>query len=123
MKLTKKIILPLALTFGALSAVPAMAADMSCYINAKNGGQTWGNGTSNCSAFDFSFGNSTSGRYIIKNMTKPVKKISWIKGCSSGTSCTVNVRAYSVNSGEAYIHYTDGSIEFVSAYMDYETGH
>jgi len=121
----KKIIAALALSSATLIALPAFSAEMVCNLNVKSGGNVWGNGTSNCSGIDFSFGNSTSGSYQIQGTTKPVDYVVWLSPSSScsGLYCSVTVRAYSVNTGKAYIHYDDNTIEYVTARMDYETGH
>ncbi|GAB2891448.1 hypothetical protein ACCI51_02830 [Microbulbifer echini] len=104
-------------------AVPAFSADLVCQLNVKSGGHVRGNGTSICTGIDFSFGNSTSGQWSITNITKSIDRINWVKGCNSGLSCGVTVRAYALNEAQAYIHYVDGSIEYVQAEMRYETGH
>ncbi|WNZ56512.1 hypothetical protein ACJJI5_00970 [Microbulbifer sp. EKSA008] len=119
----KKLLLASLLLVGASISLPALSANLVCQLNVKSGGQVFGNGTSSCTGIDFSFGNSTSGKWTITNITKSIDRINWIKGCSSGLSCSVTVRAYSTNQGQAYIHYVDGSIEYVSADMWYETGH
>ncbi|WP_299584862.1 hypothetical protein [uncultured Microbulbifer sp.] len=119
----KKILLAGSLITASSLAVPAFSAGLVCQLNVKPGGQVMGNGTSSCNGIDFSFGNSTSGRWTITNITKSIDRINWVKGCNSGLSCGVTVRAYALNQGQAYIHYVDGSIEYVQAEMWYETGH
>lgn len=100
----------------------ALSAEMTCHLNVKPGGVAYGNGSSSCHGIDVSFANTTSGKWEIKDITNSVSRINWIKGCSSGTSCATTVQAYSTNRAEAYIHYRDGSIEYVNASMYYETG-
>ncbi|MFA0809599.1 hypothetical protein [Microbulbifer epialgicus] len=119
----KKILLASSLLIASSLAVPAFSANLVCQLNVKSGGQVMGNGTSSCNGIDFSFGSSTSGSWSITNITKSIDRIHWIKGCSSGLSCSVTVRAYSSNEAQAYIHYDDGSIEYVEADMWYETGY
>ncbi|MEX2961874.1 hypothetical protein [Microbulbifer sp. TYP-18] len=120
----KKILLAFLLVAASMSALPAFSADMICNLNVQQpGGTVIGNGTSHCFGLDFSFGGSTSGTWTITNIMKPVDRIRWTKGCSSGLSCGVTVYAYTANEGEAYIHYDDGSIELVEATMFYETGY
>lgn len=121
--ITKKILLAASLLIGSSIALPAFSANLVCNLYVKSGGQSMGNGTSSCSGIDFSFGNSTSGKWTITNITKSIDRINWIKGCTGGLSCNVTVRAYSLNKAQAYIHYVDGSIEYVEADMWYETGH
>lgn len=117
----------LALVAGTLFTGSAFSAQMVCDIYPKSGGHSWGNGTANCSAIDFSFGNSTSGRFYIKNITKQVEEVRWsgIASCSGGTSCGVTIRAYSPNNtASALILYKDGTWERTNtAQADYETGH
>ncbi|MFS1524120.1 hypothetical protein ACL7TT_08405 [Microbulbifer sp. 2304DJ12-6] len=119
---TKKILLASLFVVGSFTALPALSADLVCTLNVQSGGNVFGNGTSHCEGIDFSFGNSTSGSWAITNITKSIDRINWIKGCNSGLSCTVTVRAYAPNQAEAYIHYDDGTIEYVEASMHYETG-
>jgi hypothetical protein len=107
-------------------AQSTLAADLTCNLNVKNGGNVMGNGTAHCFGMDFSFGNSTSGSYAIKNITKPISSVLWSGNakCSGGTSCGVTVRAYSVNQASATILYKDGTWETTNtARMEYETGH
>lgn len=118
------------LTIGILSSLmaiasPAFATDLACEIYPKAGGFASGNGTANCDAIDFSFGNSTSGRFYLKNISKPINQVIWQGGasCSGGASCGVTVRAYSTKSATALILYKDGTYETTnSASMYYETG-
>jgi len=119
----KKILLASSLIFASSLAVPAFSANLVCQLNVKSGGQVFGNGTSHCNGIDFSFGSSTSGSWSITNISKSIDRVHWIKGCNSGLSCGVTVRAYASNEAQAYIHYKDGSIEYVTANMWYETGH
>ncbi|MEW5251556.1 hypothetical protein [Microbulbifer discodermiae] len=117
----KNLLMVSVLALGHFFSLPVLSADMTCHLSVS-GGNVVGNGTSYCFGQDFSFGGSTSGRWSIINITKSIDKIDWRKGCSAGLSCTVTVHAYTINKGEAYIHYDDGSIEFVEATMEYETG-
>lgn len=116
-----------ALLSGLLLSQHAMSANLVCYLNVKAGGNVFGNGTSNCSGLDFSFGNSTSGRFTIQNITKNVDTVIWQgdASCSGGTQCYVTVRAYSGNTtAKATILYDDGTWETTnSASMNYETGY
>lgn len=113
--------------FGALMMMvnPAFATNMVCDVYPKAGGGTHGNGTSSCDAIDFSFGNSTSGKFYLQNISKPINQVIWQgdANCSGGTSCSVTVRAYSTMSASAVILYKDGTYETTnSARMYYETG-
>ncbi|WP_444895538.1 hypothetical protein [Microbulbifer sp. SSSA005] len=119
----KKILIVLSLLVGSAIALPAFSADLKCNLNVKAGGQVIGNGTNRCGGLDFSFGTSTSGSWEIVNITKSIDYVNWIKGCSSGLYCSVTVRAYASNPAEVYIHYTDGSIEYLDGSMFYETGY
>jgi hypothetical protein len=121
-----KVLKALAIVSTTLFAGSAFAADLVCDVNPKRGGNSFGNGTQNCNAMDFSFGNSTSGKFYLKNVSKPISKVIWNgkARCSGGTSCGVTVRAYSVNSASATILYKDGTYEVTNnARMSYETGH
>jgi hypothetical protein len=119
----KKIIATLVLSSSILITLPVFSAEMICNLNVKSGGHTWGNGTSNCSGLDMSFGNNTIGNYQIKETTKPVDHVVWVspRNCS-GLFCSVTVIAYDKNIGKAYIHYDDNTVEYVSAEINYETG-
>ncbi|WP_444943293.1 hypothetical protein ACJJIK_15695 [Microbulbifer sp. ZKSA006] len=119
----KKLLIIISLLAGSLVALPALSADLECTLNVKSGGHVYGNGTSHCGGLDFSFGSSTSGKWEITNITKSIDYVNWINGCSSGLSCSVTVQAYSSNLAKVYIHYTDGSIEYLSGSMSYETGY
>jgi len=119
----KKILLSIPLIICSFGVLPAFSADLVCNLNVKPGGSVFGNGTNRCGGLDFSFGNSTSGSWEITNITKSIDRIHWVKGCSSGLYCSVTVRAYSANQAEAYIHYVDGTIEYLEGSMFYETGH
>lgn len=105
----------------------AMSANLTCHLYVKSGGNVFGNGTANCSGLDFSFGNSTSGRFTIENISKDISNVIWQgdANCSGGTQCSVTVRAYSGNtSANATILYDDGTWETTNtASMDYETGY
>jgi hypothetical protein len=116
----------LALVSTAFFAQSALAADLTCNLNVKQGGHVMGNGTAHCFGMDFSFGNSTSGSYNINNISKPISSVLWNgnANCSGGTSCGVTVRAYSSNQASATILYKDGTWETTNtARMEYETGH
>ncbi|MDK2596582.1 hypothetical protein [Pseudoalteromonas obscura] len=124
MKTTLKALTLIAGTFFAGSA---FSAQVVCDVYAKGSGHSWGNGTQNCMALDFSFGNSTSGRFYLKDVTKDIEEVRWdgIARCSGGTSCNVTVRAYSGgNTASALILYKDGTWERTNtARASYETGH
>lgn len=117
----------LTLLTSALYSGSALSADLACDVYAKGNGQQLGNGGAHCVAFDFSFGNSTSGRYYLKNVTKPIRQVIWNghASCNGGTSCAVTVRAYArAQSATATILYQDGTYEVTNkASMEYETGH
>ncbi len=122
----KKALKALAIVSTTLFAGSALAADLVCDVNPRGGGHSFGNGTASCNALDFSFGNSTSGKFYLKNVSKPISKVIWSgkARCSGGTSCGVTVRAYSSNSASATILYKDGTYEVTNtAHMGYETGH
>ena len=121
----KRIILSTLLS-SCLLASSAFATDLVCEVYPKNGGNQMGSGTSYCAAFDFSFGNSTSGKFYLKNISKPISQVIWNgkANCSGGTSCGVTVRAYSVTQASALVLYQDGTYEHTNtATMEYETGH
>lgn len=110
---------------GTLS-IDSQAADLRCSLNVKSGGNVWGNGSNHCSGLDFSFGNSTSGKFYIANASKPISKVIWNgdASCSGGTTCYMTIRAYRQYNATATILYTDGTYETTnSAHIDYETGH
>ena len=117
----------MALLGAALHTGSASATDLACDIYIKGNGNQFGNGTANCIGFDFSFGNSTSGRYYLKNISKPISQVIWNghASCNGGTSCSVTVRAYTGSqSATATVLYQDGTYEVTnSARMEYETGH
>ncbi|ODB41997.1 hypothetical protein BB427_10815 [Pseudoalteromonas sp. BMB] len=103
----------------------SQAADLKCSLNVKSGGNVWGNNTSYCSGIDFSFDNSTSGKFYIANATKAISKVIWNgdASCSGGTTCNMTIRAYRQYNATATILYTDGTYETTnSAHIDYETG-
>ncbi|KZN60209.1 hypothetical protein N473_24835 [Pseudoalteromonas luteoviolacea CPMOR-1] len=124
MKTTLKALTLIAGTFFAGSA---FSAQLVCDVYAKGNGNSWGNGTKNCMAFDYSFGSSTTGRFYLKDVTKPIKEVQWsgVARCSGGTSCNVTIRAYSgSNNASAIILYKDGTWEQTNtANASYETGH
>ncbi|MDK1285747.1 hypothetical protein [Pseudoalteromonas umbrosa] len=125
MKTTMKAFTLLAGTFFASSA---LSAELVCDVYPKGNttNHTWGNGTSHCDGIDMSFGNSTSGRFYLKNVTKPIKEVQWSGSarCSGGTSCNVTIRAYAGASASALILYKDGTWERTNtAYATYETGY
>ncbi|MCO7189044.1 hypothetical protein CWB99_13630 [Pseudoalteromonas rubra] len=114
-----------ALIAGTFFAGSAFSAEMVCDVYPKSNGSSWGNGTANCMGFDFSFGRSTSGRFYLKNVSKPIQEVHWSgANCSGGTSCSVTIRAYTTNSASALILYKDGTWERTNtANAEYETGH
>lgn len=121
----KKTIKALALITGSLFAGSAFSAEVACDVYPKSNGSSWGNGTANCMGFDYSFGSSTSGRYFLKNVTKPIKEVHWSGDarCSGGASCSATIRAYAPNSASALILYKDGTWESTNtANASYETG-
>ena len=73
-----------------LYTTSALAADIACDVYPKRGGNSHGNGTASCSAFDFSFGNSTSGKFYIKNISKPIKEVIWKGAAFKGKVVTVD---------------------------------
>jgi hypothetical protein len=84
------------------------------------------NGRSNCFTIDFSFGNQTTGKYYLQNISKPINKVIWQgdASCTGGTSCNMTVRAYRSYSASALILYKDGTYETTNtSRMSYETGH
>jgi len=123
----KKTLKALALVGTTFFAGSALATQVVCDVYAKGSGNSWGNGTANCSALDFTFGNSTSGKFYLKNISKPVKKVLWDSNtnCSgTATSCSVRVRAYGSQWATATVLYQDGTYEELNtARMFYETGH
>ncbi|MDK1287967.1 hypothetical protein [Pseudoalteromonas umbrosa] len=117
----------LTLVAGTFFAGSAFSAELVCDVYPKGNGNSWGNGTQNCFGIDFSFGTSTSGRFYLKNVSKPIQEIQWngAARCSgTSTSCRVTVRAYSATSASALILYKDGTWEKTNtATASYETGH
>ncbi|KZN44398.1 hypothetical protein [Pseudoalteromonas luteoviolacea] len=124
----KTTIKALTLIASTVFAGQAFSAELVCAVYAKSGGSSWGNGTANCEAFDYSFGNSTGGRFYLKNVTKPVQEVRWSGsarcGTTTSTSCNATIRAYGANSATATILYKDGTWESTNAATAYyETGH
>jgi hypothetical protein len=116
----------LALVSTVFFAQSTLASDLVCNVSVKSGGNVMGNGTDYCVGFDLSFGNSTSGSFTIKNVTKPISSVLWSGDakCSGGISCGVTVRAYRLTQASATILYKDGTWEKTnSASIEYETGH
>ncbi|KZN31653.1 hypothetical protein [Pseudoalteromonas luteoviolacea] len=118
----------LTLIAGTLFVGQAFSAELVCAVYAKSGGNSWGNGTKNCMAFDYSFGNSTNGRFYLKNVTKDIKEVRWNGDArcasSTSTSCNATIRAYSSNTATATILYKDGTWETTNtARANYETGY
>ncbi len=117
----------LALVGTTLFAGSSLATELVCDVYPKSGGNSIGNGTQDCEGFDFSFGNSTNGKYYLKNISKPISSVIWSgkAKCSGGTSCNVTVRAYNPGySAGATVLYQDGTYEILNtAHMFYETGH
>jgi hypothetical protein len=106
-------------------AQTAAAANMTCNLNVKSGGNVMGNGTDYCVGMDFSFGSSTSGSFKIEGINKTVNSIIWNTNtsCKSGTTCNFTVRAYRLNQASATILYQDGTWENTNtATIEYETG-
>jgi len=121
-----KTIKALALLTTTLFAGSALSTELACHIYPKGNGQGYGNGTKSCNALDFSFGNSTSGKYYLKNISKQINTVIWSghANCNGGTTCGVTVRAYSSNQAGATVLYQDGTYEVLNtARMMYETGH
>ncbi|WP_440056268.1 hypothetical protein ACSLBF_19355 (plasmid) [Pseudoalteromonas sp. T1lg65] len=117
-----KLIAAAMITLGAFS-FSSEAAQMKCDVWTKNG-NTWG--TTNCFGMDFSFGRSTTAKFYITGVTKPVDSIVWTtnSSCSSGTSCTFTASAYRTYYAEAKILYSDGTWEKTNrSTLSYETGH
>ncbi|WP_105169817.1 hypothetical protein [Pseudoalteromonas sp. T1lg23B] len=111
---------------GTLFAGSALATTLVCDVYPKSGGNSFANGTKNCGAFDYSFGNSTSGKFYLSNISKPIQEVRWEgkANCSGGTSCNATIRAYSQNSASALILYKDGTWERTNtANAWYETGY
>ncbi|MCY7296270.1 hypothetical protein [Alteromonas sp. a30] len=118
----------LALTSALLMTTQAFATDLVCdvYLKPGAGGNTLGNGTAHCDGFDFSFSNSTTGRFYLKNISKPIQQVIWQGGassCSGGTQCTVTLPAYSPKTATAIVLYDDGTYETTNlSRMYYESG-
>lgn len=116
----------LTLIVGTVFAGSAFSAQLVCEVHPKSNGHSWGDGSTHCGAFDFSYGTSTSGEFSLTGVAKPVKEVFWSgdANCSGGTSCRATIRAYSQNSASALILYKDGSWERTNtAHATYETGH
>lgn len=108
-----------------LIASSAFSATLVCDVFPKGRFTSGNNGVANCWGFDTSFGNSTTGRFYIKGITKPVSRVIWDgdASCNGGTSCNVTVRAYSFPRATATILYADGTHETTNtSTMEYETG-
>ncbi|MEC4088761.1 hypothetical protein CWC22_020880 [Pseudoalteromonas rubra] len=115
-----------ALVAGTLFAGSAFSAQVVCDVYPKSNGSSWGNGTANCSGFDYSFGRTTNGRYYLKDVTKSIQEVRWEGDarCTGGTSCNATIRAYTSNKASALILYKDGTWERTNtASAFYETGH
>ncbi|MCF2909557.1 hypothetical protein L1285_14625 [Pseudoalteromonas sp. DL2-H2.2] len=123
----KTIIKACALIATTVFAGSAFSAQLVCEVYPKgSNAHTWGDGTPNCGGFDFSFGRSTSGRYFLTNIAKPIQEVQWNgdANCPGGTSCNATIRAYTTNSASALILYKDGTWEQTNtARANYETGH
>jgi len=121
----KRTLKALTLIGATLFAGSTFAAKLVCDVYPKSGGQSFGNGTPHCNAIDFSFGNTTGGKYYLTGVNKPIKQVIWggSANCSGGTQCSVTVRAYSNNNATALILYKDFTYESLSASMSYETGY
>ncbi|MFC3031714.1 hypothetical protein ACFOEE_04175 [Pseudoalteromonas fenneropenaei] len=121
----KQIFAAAAVMLSALS-FSSQAAQLKCNLTVKSGGNVWQNGTSYCSGIDFSFSNSTTGKFYIEGASKPISRILWNgdANCTGGTSCNMTIRAYRDYTATATILYQDGTYETTnSATMNYETGH
>lgn len=119
----KNIIKTSSLFFSLLLAESAFSADLVCDVYSR--GDT-NNGIKNCSAFDFTFGSRTGGKFYLKNISKPILRVIWEGDakCDGGTECRVTVNAYSATSASAIILYKDGTFESTNtSEMSYETGH
>lgn len=122
----KTILRILLLSGAALTTNSVFATDLVCDVYPKGGSGHSFNGGAYCDALDFSFGNSTTGKFYLQNISKPISQVIWQgdASCSGGTACTVNVRAYSTTSASALVLYKDGTYETTNiAHMSYETGH
>lgn len=106
----------------------SFATDLVCDVYAKSAGGQSSNGLAFCDAIDYSYGNSTSGRFYLINITKPIYQVIWnghASSCQGGTSCSVKVKAYKPGQkATATILYKDGTYETTNtSRMYYETGH
>lgn len=122
----KTILRILLLSGAALTTNSVFATDLVCDVYPKGSSGHSSNGTSHCDAFDYSFGNSTTGKFYLKNISKPINQVIWQgdASCSGGTSCNMTVRAYRQYSATALVLYKDGTYETTNiANMSYETGH
>ena len=117
-----------ALTLVGATILPhnALAADLACNLNVAWSGTVNGNGTAFCEGLDYTFGNSTTGSFFLKNVTKPIHSVTWNGDANCGstaTFCPVTVFAYFPSEASATILYTDGTWETTNtATIDYESG-
>ncbi|KZN50954.1 hypothetical protein [Pseudoalteromonas luteoviolacea] len=121
----KKTIRSLTLIAGAMFASSAFSTELVCAVYSKNGGPMWKTGTPNCEGYDWTHGNTTRGRFYLKNVTKQILSVKWygVAKCSGGQSCDVTVFAYGPNRAWARIMYTDGTWQDTNvANAHYETG-
>ncbi|MEJ6476222.1 hypothetical protein [Pseudoalteromonas piscicida] len=108
-----------------LGAGSVSATELHCDIQVKRGGNVIGN-EQTCFGMDFSFGNSTSGKFYLANITKPINKVIWNgdANCSGGVECALTVYAYQTHTATATILYKDGTYEETNvSRISYETGH
>ncbi|WP_028835218.1 MULTISPECIES: hypothetical protein [unclassified Pseudoalteromonas] len=122
----KNVLKALLISGAALTANSVFATDLVCDVYPNGSGGNSMNGRSNCFTIDFSFGNETTGKYYLQNISKPINKVIWQgdASCTGGTSCNMNVRAYRSYSASALILYKDGTYETTNmSRMSYETGH
>ncbi|MDP4486416.1 hypothetical protein CWB89_00085 [Pseudoalteromonas piscicida] len=103
----------------------AGATELNCDLQVKRGGNVIGNGQT-CFGMDFSFGNSTTGKFYLTNISKPINKVIWNgdASCSGGVECGLTVYAYQTHTATATILYKDGTYEETNvSRISYETGH
>ncbi|MBU2970049.1 hypothetical protein KO527_11870 [Pseudoalteromonas sp. C2R02] len=100
----------------------AMAANMQCYVDT----QAYDHFTADhCEALIFG-ANKATAVFRIVGASKPIDSVIWkdaAKSCgTSGTFCSVSIRAFRTNKATATILYSDGTWGSASATASFEDG-
>ena len=100
----------------------AMAANMECYVDTQAYDQFTAN---HCAALIFG-ANKATAVFRIVGASKPINSVIWkdaAKSCgTSGTFCSISIRAFRPNKATATILYTDGTWDTASATASFEDG-